>query len=46
MRFQHARAWQCEPFDEIWLEPGATPLPADLAAVGDYEHGPLDDGVE
>jgi len=38
MRFQHARAAQSEVFDEIWLEPGENPLPAELAAVDEYEH--------
>ena len=39
MRYQHARAVQPEAFDEIWLEPGSVPLPADVAAVAEYEHG-------
>ena len=38
VRHQHARAAQPELFGEIWLEPGEVPLPADLAAVADYEH--------
>jgi segregation and condensation protein A len=39
VRHQHACAAQAELFGEIWLEPGAEPLPAELAAVADYEHG-------
>lgn len=39
MRYQHARAVQPEPFEEIWLEAGAEPLPAEIAAVDEYEHG-------
>jgi segregation and condensation protein A len=39
MRYQHARAAQSEVFDEIWLEAGATPLPAEAAAIDEYEHG-------
>jgi segregation and condensation protein A len=38
VRHQHARASQRDVFGEIWLEPGDTPLPAELAAVLDYEH--------
>ncbi len=38
MRFQHARAVQPAPFEEIWLEAGAEPLPADLSVVNEYEH--------
>jgi segregation and condensation protein A len=38
VRHQHARASQAELFDEIWLEPGEAPLPAELAIVDDYEH--------
>jgi segregation and condensation protein A len=38
VRHQHARALQAEMFGEIWLEPGDAPLPAELAAVLDYEH--------
>jgi segregation and condensation protein A len=39
VRHQHACASQAELFGEIWLEPGAELLPAELAAVADYEHG-------
>ncbi|MEX2093184.1 MAG: segregation/condensation protein A [Pirellulales bacterium] len=39
MRYQHARAVQPELFDEIWLEAGAEPLPAEIAVVDEYEHG-------
>ena len=39
MRHQHARATQSAVFDAIWLEPGSEPLPANLDAVADYEHG-------
>ncbi|MEX2310289.1 MAG: segregation/condensation protein A [Pirellulales bacterium] len=39
MRHQHARAAQPELFGEIWLEPGDEPLPAEIAAVADYQHG-------
>jgi segregation and condensation protein A len=39
MRFQHARASQGDLFDEIWLEAGSTPLPAEIAVVDEYEHG-------
>ncbi|HEX5471150.1 MAG TPA: segregation/condensation protein A [Lacipirellulaceae bacterium] len=39
VRHQHARAAQPELFSEIWLEPGEVPLPAELAAITDYEHG-------
>jgi segregation and condensation protein A len=35
VRHQHARAAQPELFGEIWLERGATPLPADLAPIED-----------
>ncbi len=38
VRHQHARADQPELFGEIWLEAGDEPLPAELSAVGDYEH--------
>jgi segregation and condensation protein A len=38
VRHQHARAAQPELFGEIWLEPGETPLPAELAVVADYDH--------
>ena len=39
MRYGHARATQPELFEEIWLEPGDVPLPDDLDAVAEYEHG-------
>jgi segregation and condensation protein A len=39
VRHQHTRAAQPDLFGEIWLEPGAEPLPAQVAAVSDYEHG-------
>jgi segregation and condensation protein A len=39
VRHHHAQASQPELFGEIWLEPGAAPLPADLSVVADYEHG-------
>jgi segregation and condensation protein A len=39
MRYQHARVAQSDLFDEIWLEAGATALPAEVAAVDEYEHG-------
>ena len=39
LRYQHARVIQQTVFDEIWLEPGAAPLPAEMTAVADYEHG-------
>jgi segregation and condensation protein A len=39
VRHQHARAAQAELFGEIWLEPGETPLPSEIDAVSDYEHG-------
>jgi segregation and condensation protein A len=39
VRHQHLRAGQPELFGEIWLEPGESPLPAELAPVADYEHG-------
>jgi segregation and condensation protein A len=39
MRFQHARVAQGALFEEIWLEPGAEPLPAEIALVDEYEHG-------
>lgn len=39
MRYQHARAVQPDLFDEIWLEAGAAPLPAEIAVVDEYEHG-------
>jgi segregation and condensation protein A len=39
LRYQHARVVQQELFDEIWLEPGAEQLPAEIATVAEYEHG-------
>jgi segregation and condensation protein A len=39
MRHHHLSAAQPELFGEIWLEPGDEPLPAELSAVSDYEHG-------
>jgi segregation and condensation protein A len=39
VRHQYLRAGQPELFGEIWLEPGETPLPAELAIVSAYEHG-------
>jgi segregation and condensation protein A len=39
VRHQYARAAQAELFDEIWLEVGDAPLPADLNRFGNYEHG-------
>jgi segregation and condensation protein A len=39
VRHQHACADQPDLFGEIWLAPGERPLPAQLAVVGDYEHG-------
>jgi segregation and condensation protein A len=42
VRHHHALATQPELFGEIWLEPGAAPLPADLSIVADYEHSPGD----
>ncbi len=39
VRHQHARAAQPQLHGEIWLEPGENPLPTELAAVTDYEHG-------
>ena len=39
LRYQHARVVQQALFDEIWLEPGAEPLPAEIAVVAEYEHG-------
>ena len=39
MRFQYAKASQPNVFDEIWLEAGATPLPAELSVVDEFEHG-------
>jgi segregation and condensation protein A len=39
IRHHHARATQEELFSEIWIEPGDEPLPDELAAVNDYEHG-------
>jgi segregation and condensation protein A len=45
MRFQHARAVQPKAFDEIWLEPGSEPLPAEVAVVAEYEHGAAVDDV-
>jgi len=39
MRYGHARATQAEPFAEIWLEPGQLPLPDDLDAIVEHEHG-------
>jgi segregation and condensation protein A len=43
VRHRHARAAQAELFGQIWLEPGDQPLPDDLRAVADYEHGALKD---
>jgi hypothetical protein len=40
VRHQHARAAQLELFGEIWLEPGGRPLPAQMAAVSEYDHRP------
>jgi segregation and condensation protein A len=45
MRYQHARAAQSEVFDEIWLEAGTMPLPAEIAAVNEYEHGQHEHGA-
>jgi segregation and condensation protein A len=39
VRHQHALAAQPQEYGEIWLEPGEKPLPTELAAVSDYEHG-------
>jgi segregation and condensation protein A len=39
VRHQHARAAQPSLFGEIWLEAGDKPLPTELVAVTDYEHG-------
>ncbi len=39
VRHHHALAEQEELFGEIWLQPGAEALPAQLAEVSDYEHG-------
>jgi segregation and condensation protein A len=39
VRHQHARADQPAIFGDIWLEPGAEPLPDELHAVDEYEHG-------
>ncbi|MGD9637245.1 MAG: ScpA family protein [Pirellulales bacterium] len=39
MRYQHARAAQSEVFEEIWLEVGASPLPAEFTGVDEFEHG-------
>ncbi|HEX4412834.1 MAG TPA: segregation/condensation protein A [Lacipirellulaceae bacterium] len=39
VRHQHARAAQQSLFEEIWLESGDKPLPADLATIADYEPG-------
>ena len=39
MRYGHARATQSEPFEEIWIEPGQVPLPDEIDAVAEYEHG-------
>jgi segregation and condensation protein A len=38
VRHHHAAATQPELFGEIWLEPGAAPLPSELAIITDYEH--------
>jgi segregation and condensation protein A len=38
VRHQHARAAQQELFDEIWIERGSEPLPAELAVVTAYDH--------
>jgi segregation and condensation protein A len=38
VRHHHALAAQPELFGEIWLEPGESPLPSDLALITDYEH--------
>jgi chromatin segregation and condensation protein Rec8/ScpA/Scc1 (kleisin family) len=38
VRHQHALAAQPQLFGEIWLEPGETPLPSELAVVADYDH--------
>jgi segregation and condensation protein A len=38
MRYGHAVASQGQLFDEIWLMPGATPLPAELDEVVEYDH--------
>jgi segregation and condensation protein A len=43
VRHQHARATQPELFGEIWLEPGETQLPDDLAEVAAYEHERMTD---
>ena len=39
-------AAQQELFGEIWLEPGEKPLPAELAAVSDYEHAQQGRGLK
>lgn len=39
VRHRHARAAQSQLFGQIWLEPGDEPLPAELRAVSDYDHG-------
>jgi segregation and condensation protein A len=39
MRYHHAQAVQSTLFDEIWLEPGSRPLPADIDKVVEFEHG-------
>jgi segregation and condensation protein A len=38
MRYQHVRVTQQDLFDDIWLELGSEPLPADNSVVADYEH--------
>jgi segregation and condensation protein A len=38
VRHHHASATQPEIFGEIWLEPGAAPLPSELAVVATYDH--------
>jgi len=38
MRFQHARVLQPALFDEICLEAGVEPLPAEIAVVDEFEH--------
>ena len=43
VRHQHALAAQPELFGEIWLEPGAEPLPENLSIVADYEHAAAED---
>ena len=38
VRHHHARATQSALFGEIWLEPGAKPLPEQVGLVLEYEH--------